>query len=438
MPQPPLTREAVAETIKAVEAALKEGYPRTAAKGQTPASERAGDILGIARESVINRLRNGKTRFGLEVDWTCFQASDDAREQVIKDLKEEVAKRDELASEVRTLKAALKSQREEDITRRVVREKIFEVKASEPDPPKWTVKPSRKNGVGVPTLFLSDWHWGEVVQADQVDFANEFNMEIAHARARRTVETAVDLLDNHLVGVDFPGVIVALGGDMVTGDIHEELTATNDAPIMPTVLDLFSTLVWVLETLADRYGAVFAPCVTGNHGRNTKKIQSKDRNATNFDWLVYMLLAKHFERDRRITFHIPEGSDCRYRVYDHSFLLTHGDQFRGGDGIIGPLGPITRGRHKKASRDASLDKNWDTMLCGHFHQLMQLPHLIVNGSLKGLDEYAYQGNFGFERPAQALWVNTPDQGISFQMPVYAERPEVKRGQAEWVTVPRVA
>lgn len=31
-----------------------------------------------------------------------------------------------------------------------------------------------------------------------------------------------------------------------------------------------------------------------------------------------------------------------------SYLLTHGDQFRGGDGVIGALGPIIRGDHKKA------------------------------------------------------------------------------------------
>ena len=44
--------------------------------------------------------------------------------------------------------------------------------------------------------------------------------------------------------------------------------------------------------------------------------------------------------DPRIRFAIPDGPDCLYQVFNHRYLLTHGDQFRGGDGLIGCLGPI--------------------------------------------------------------------------------------------------
>ena len=177
---------------------------------------------------------------------------------------------------------------------------------------------------------------------------------------------------------------------------------------------------------------MFIPCVTGNHGRNTFKIRNKGRNHTSFDWLIYQFLAKRFEGDDRIHFLISDGSDAYYSVYGHKYLLTHGDQFRGGDGVIGALGPIIRGDHRKRSRNSQIDQEYDTMLLGHWHQLIQLQRLIVNGSLKGYDEYAYNNNFPFEPPRQALWITHPSHGITFSAPVYVDRKaEVKN--TNWIS-----
>jgi hypothetical protein len=223
---------------------------------------------------------------------------------------------------------------------------------------------------------------------------------------------------------------------MISGNIHDELVATNQFNTMPTILDILSKLTWMIEELLKVFPRVFLPCVSGNHGRNTHKIWAKDRHATSFDWLIYNLLALRFENDKRVTFLIPDGPDAYYKVYDHRFLLTHGDQFRGGDGLIGCLGPIIRGDHKKRSRNAQIDMEYDTMILGHWHQYIHHSRVIVNGSLKGYDEYAYTNNFGFELPRQALWINHPKYGITFGMPVQVERSKSKDGpgRAPWVAV----
>ena len=57
------------------------------------------------------------------------------------------------------------------------------------------------------------------------------------------------------------------------------------------------------------------------------------------------------------------------------------------------------------------------MLLGHFHQYMTLPGIIVNGSLKGYDEYAMISNFGFEVPQQAFWLTTPERGPAFHVAI---------------------
>jgi hypothetical protein len=109
----------------------------------------------------------------------------------------------------------------------------------------------------------------------------------------------------------------------------------------------------------------------GNHGRLTHKMRAKGRNFTSVDWLIYQMLAMHFKDDADTTFYIPDGSDALYRVYNHRYLLTHGDQFRGGDGMIGMLGPIMRGDHKKRSRNMQINMAYDTMMIGHWHQLIR-------------------------------------------------------------------
>lgn len=100
--------------------------------------------------------------------------------------------------------------------------------------------------------------------------------------------------------------------------------------------------------------------------------------------------------------------------------------------MIGALGPIIRGDHRKRSRNAQIDQDYDTMLLGHWHQLIQLQRLIVNGSLKGYDEYANQNNFPYEPPRQALWITHPQHGITFSAPVNVERKKIV-GRTEWVS-----
>jgi hypothetical protein len=310
---------------------------------------------------------------------------------------------------------------------------VLDEKISNANPPDWLSKPlTTPSAPGVPTLFLSDLHWGEIVHASQIGGVNSFNLKIAHDRMRYTVETAINLLRILSPTMDYPGIVVPLGGDMISGNIHEELTATNELNTMPTVLDLYDQLVGAIKLLADTFGNVRLPCVTGNHGRDTRKIWSKDRHATSFDWLLYQFLAKHFQDDKRISFFIPDGSDALYKIYDTRYNLTHGDQFRGGDSIIGPIGPLTRGNQKKQARSQAVNQEYDLMICGHWHQYIHLERLIVNGSMKGYDEYAYQGNFGFEPPRQGLWVTHPRYGITYRMPVLCEQPPKKRSKPEWM------
>lgn len=300
--------------------------------------------------------------------------------------------------------------------------------------PKWVFEPKKAKAPGVPKLMLSDLHWGEQVRSSQIGGVNSYNLPIARRRLQTVVTTTIALCKILDPTMSYPGIVMPLGGDMVSGNIHDELAATNELNTMPTLLDLFKQLKPAITLMADTFGSVFLPCVSGNHDRDTKKIWSKDRNHTSFGWLLYQFLAAHFEDDKRVTFFIPDGSDALYRIYGTRYLLTHGDQFRGGDGIIGPLGPVTRGEQKKNTRNAAVGQDYDVMEFGHFHKRMLTARLRGNGSLKGYDEYAADNNFGFERASQNFWVTHPDHGITCDWPVYADGALKNVPKAPWVSV----
>lgn len=321
---------------------------------------------------------------------------------------------------------------------RKVRSAIFGLAEQTPEQPDWLLREGTKgkNGPGIPTLFASDWHWGEVVNGSEINNVNSYNLKTAHARARLLVERTIDLCFNHMVSPQYAGIVFALGGDMVSGDIHEELAETNELPSLPTVLDLSGVLIRMVDELAGKFGKVFVPCVVGNHGRQSRKPRAKFRAHTNYDWLTYQIVERHFKGDKRVTFHIPDGPDASYNVFSHRFLLSHGDQFRGGDGQVGALGPILRGDLRKRTRQGQIDLGYDTLLLGHWHQYIHMGRVIVNGSLKGYDEYASVSNFGFEVAQQALFFNHPKHGITFACPVLVQDHPYKKVSRDWVSIPR--
>lgn len=59
----------------------------------------------------------------------------------------------------------------------------------------------------------------------------------------------------------------------------------------------------------------------------------------------------------------------------------------------------------------------DWLVMGHWHQYFHGKGLIVSGSMKGYDEYAYVSNFEPEPPQLAFWVTTPEHGVTISAPI---------------------
>lgn len=288
--------------------------------------------------------------------------------------------------------------------------------------PKWLEKSSGKEELlGIPCLFLSDIHYDEYVDESQINYVNSYTRKIANERIANTFQSAIRILTQFVAKPKFDGAVIALGGDLLSGNIHEELAETNEAPILSSILELTQLLIDGISAFAATFDRVFVPCVVGNHGRLHKKPRFKNRVFDNYEWLIYQTLARHFADDDRVSFLIPDAPDAVFRIYDKTFLLTHGDQFRGGSGISGIMTPLHLGLHKKQKKQAAIHQSFDVMILGHFHQYIHTNSLVVNGSIKGYDEFANGCNFPWEPAQQALWINHPDYGMVFRTPVLCDK-----------------
>jgi len=341
-----------------------------------------------------------------------------------------------LRDKVFELQTQLQSFRANELTDRWVRNKIIGLNDAMEQvvTPSWSVRPLKgQHNPGAPSVLWSDWHAGEVIDPGQINGRNEFDMEIMQARVRMLVERTIHLLRHDVVNPNYPGITVNLGGDMLSGDIHDELKETNEEPTLKVLMALVGILKWALVTLADEFGAVQLHCVSGNHGRMTHKPRAKNRSYTNLDWLTYTFLAKLLEADTRISFNIPTSNEAYYAIFGHRYCLVHGDDWRGGDGMIGHFGPVLRGSRKKQAANSPIGLGFDTLMHGHFHTYFPTQSIIGNGSLCGYNEYARLLGANFEPAQQALWLTHPEHGITRQMPVLlAPWPDRKQqGTESW-------
>jgi transposase-like protein len=240
-------------------------------------------------------------------------------------------------------------------------------------------------------LFQSDEQWGEVIDAEEVGGLNGYNRHIAAARLRRLIETAIRCSLPPYAPAPPPVFYYCMGGDSLSGGIHEELAETNDLSSIPAVMDYCANVRWAIETLRDRLGCpIVVVRVPGNHDRTTPKRRFKKYNETSLDTIISWHLETTFKDDDRVTFLVPRQNDALFDVLGWRFLLTHGDMMGtgGGTGYIGPVASITKGHRKLVETYQQVGQRVDYVLTGHYHTAVETEYGFGNGSLPGYSEYA--------------------------------------------------
>lgn len=285
------------------------------------------------------------------------------------------------------------------------------------------------------SLLASDWHWDEVVDPMQIEGLNTYNRQIAHDRADRLFTNTLDLTLNHMSGTKYEGMVFGLGGDMLSGNIHEELRRSNAAPILDSVLDLARKLEEGIRLFAGEFDDIYVPCVVGNHGRLDRKPQAKDKVRDNYDWLLYQVLKGFCGDLENVYFEISDAADIEWQIYSTRYRLTHGDQISSSGGVGGIWPSANKTDLRKRQRNIMAGrKGYDYLLMGHWHKYAIAENKVINGSLKGYDEWVYSMNFDWEAPQQALWLTHPDHGMTIRMPVFCDDMKEVAEQANSITL----
>ena len=296
------------------------------------------------------------------------------------------------------------------------------IKAEDMKVPAW-LKPKTKksrNHVCTAMTIWSDFHLDEMVDLDEMDGINEYSREIAEKRFDNVVNDTVKLLKQYSTGAHIEGIVVNILGDMLTGEIHDELSRTNYAPPPASIVHWVPLLAAGLKHLADEFGQVFVPCVDGNHDRTYKRTPKKKRAESSYAWIIYNWLADTLRDDDRIKFGISTSNEQLISVYDTTFLLTHGDSFRSAGGVGGLYPSMLKWLLRRHQLYSATKKDFDYALMGHWHQDLWGQDFVVNASLKGYDEYAKDSGFTFGKAGVQLWTVTPEYGMDNRRFVFAD------------------
>lgn len=279
---------------------------------------------------------------------------------------------------------------------------------------------------GVPVLMLSDLHYGETVNSVEIGNINKYDSEIAKNRINYTVDSAIKIVKKDWSVYKTNWFVLTLIGDILSGNIHDELTESNDKRILPSLLEITDILIHQIEKLKQNFNNVYVPAVVGNHGRIHKKFRAKGIVEENYEYIIYKLIEKHFINDKNVIIDVSDSPDKRFDIFNMKFLLSHGNTLGGGgNGIAGILPLLYRGNYKKQERATSINNSYSTLLIGHYHQSLFLNKVIVNGTTKGIDEYALNVlNIPYEKPSQNLFIVDREYNeITYRLPVFCEDSE---------------
>jgi UDP-2,3-diacylglucosamine pyrophosphatase LpxH len=236
------------------------------------------------------------------------------------------------------------------------------------------------SGAAVAMLDISDIHVGELVTESETGGLNRYDVQECRRRAEVLVRQALEILDLHQPAL----LYVNLLGDIVTGErIYRGQAWHLDAPLLRQIVEAEEILLGIIARLADAVPEVRVFTVAGNHGRAGKP--GEYHPSTNFDVLVYVLLARRLAEQDRVTVHVGTAP---WHLYDVPELGGQVHLMLHGDGIRSYLGVPYYGL-ERAVRDLSrtLAASPRYIHVGHFHKAanVDVPHgeYLLNGTWVG-------------------------------------------------------
>ena len=269
----------------------------------------------------------------------------------------------------------------------------------------------------IAVMQISDGHMGAVQEPSEIEDFNEYNPEICRARQLKYVERFMHWVNMHRQSHNIRQAAVIVTGDMISGDIHEELRVTNAFPSPVQVVKAADVLAGQLSLLAAYFDHIDVHFITDdNHARLTKKPQAKEAGYNSLNYLVGYMASIHLAKHENIDFNIYPMFEKVISVSTRQYLISHGHGLTGWMGI--PWYAISRHVGKEAlnrmsiiMQDVSRAKEigFNKYVFGHWHTPFDHPMYSCCGSVSGTDAFDHkQGRFA--EPSQSSWIVHPKYG----------------------------
>lgn len=349
---------------------------------------------GITVAGVTQR----EQRLGLEREWA--RKTVPIPEQIEKDLQHSKEVTDKKKTDVKYKYLLVKTE---------ALQKMLSARDSRPIEVHQIKKTVAKSHENTAVMLWSDWHCEERVKGGEINNVNVYNLDIAKQRATTLAVNGVKLVKIFQKESPIRTLVIFLGGDFITGNLHEDSTEKNQLGTMEAIHFAKGLITSNLHYLLNGVNCeIVCVCHSGNHGRVTKKIHWGVENQNSVEWMAYLDLADHFKGNKRIKFIIPEGDMSYMKVYDKYVRFIHGHTVR----YAGGIGGLTIPMRKAISQ---WDKVHPAMLTcfGHFHQRIHgggSSAFIGNGSLIGYNAYGQMIKAEYEPPAQQFFLISSRNG----------------------------
>ena len=272
---------------------------------------------------------------------------------------------------------------------------------------------------------LTDTHIGEHVDEKQMAGLNKYDFEIFNKRLHGWSEQVLNLVSHRRNSVEVSELVVPMLGDMISGDIHEELTRTNIDNCMGQMIRGANLIAQALRYLAPHFSVIRVPCVVGNHGRMTRKPPMKDKYM-DWDYLMYQWVAAFCSNQKNIQFDISQSFFHVFPVADRNILMMHGDAVSGGGSAQSLTKTILNLRSFLQYNQEGYNKdNFDSVFLGNFHRVDEVDidtgELHICGCMKGPDEFALQRVQRASYPKQIVTYWHPVHGYIGKEIIYLSR-----------------
>lgn len=283
------------------------------------------------------------------------------------------------------------------------------------------------------SILISDWHSHEVVSYDEMEGFNQYDFQILCNRAWLLCEEIKNKIAEKRESRAVEKLHISALGDMISGDIHEELRETNQASAITGCVQLSIILSQFIAILSQDFDEIIFTGISGNHGRNTAKPRFKKRAQNNYDNLIYQitsgLLHKYIEKGR-VKFNIPNSIRCIVKKRGWGCLLDHGDQIKCHQGIsyygIDRDNSNEHGMRRKVMGGSENYSPIDFQIreMGHFHENSVLDRKgtmnIMNGSLVGANEFSRNRLQAVTPAKQIMYFINEKEGVESILPIYVQ------------------